>query len=151
LELLAFPAGNTAPRRHNNYGRALCLGIDHSAISVSDSATSIAFYEGLGLQVSARSFNGGIEQEKLDGVAEACVEVIELNPREPAPHLELLRYQPRSGARIVYQSNDIAATRLVLDLCDRHHEGGRVAPGLITDPDGHHLLIVSDTDRRRPV
>ena len=44
------------------------LGIDHSAIAVSDSARSIAFYEALGLRVAARALNSGHEQARLDGV-----------------------------------------------------------------------------------
>ncbi len=71
----------------------LFLGIDHSAISVADSAASIAFYEGLGLRVAARSLNTGPEQERLDAVKHARVEVTALEPEQTTPHLELLCYR----------------------------------------------------------
>jgi len=67
LELLAFP-GDARSNWPGVSPEEICLGIDHSAISVSDSAASIAFYQNLGLSVSARSFNHGCEQQRLDDV-----------------------------------------------------------------------------------
>ena len=50
---------------------------------------------------SGRSLNQGIEQERLDGVPGAKVEVTALRQRDAAgpPHLELLRYLPPSAGR----------------------------------------------------
>jgi catechol 2,3-dioxygenase-like lactoylglutathione lyase family enzyme len=95
---------------------AICLGIDHSAISVRDSTTTIAFYERLGLCVSARSYNHGLEQETLDNLFCARVDVTALQAPAPAPHLELLCYHNKAHkAAKPRRSNDIASTRLVFE------------------------------------
>ena len=144
LELLMFPAGNTPPKWRRANGNATSLGIDHSAFSVADTAISSAFYEGLGFQISARSFNRGPEQEALDDVPEARVEVTALTPTDSAPHIELLCY--RSGPReapVRHNSNDIAATRLVLELCNAADESRDSTPRRLLDPDAHYLTIES--------
>jgi catechol 2,3-dioxygenase-like lactoylglutathione lyase family enzyme len=143
LELLAFDMHNVPPRWRTIAGRNPCLGIDHSAISVAESSRSIHFYEDLGLTVSARTFNAGVEQERLDAVRDPQVEVTTLAPAQPSPHVELLCYRGvKHGGSVVLQNNDVAATRLVLEA----HGLDRSSPGAITqralqDPDGHHLLI----------
>jgi catechol 2,3-dioxygenase-like lactoylglutathione lyase family enzyme len=167
LELVAFPPDNVPPRwrqaphRHGPY-----LGIDHSAIVVSDTASSVAFYrQVLGFSVVGGSLNRGEEQERLDAVPGAVVEVTALDPgSDTPPHLELLCYRspgPPRGAPPALRSNDIAATRLTLQVDDvpalehrlaaarvRFISDGTVAlrdnrPALlIRDPDGHALLLV---------
>jgi catechol 2,3-dioxygenase-like lactoylglutathione lyase family enzyme len=167
LELIAFPADNVPPRwRQAPHRNGPCLGIDHSAIVVSDTAQSVAFYQQvLGFSVVGGSLNRGREQEQLDAVPGAVVEVTALDPgAENPPHLELLCYRspgPPRGARAALSSNDIAATRLTLEVDDlpaleprlaaarvRLISSGTVAlpdnrPALlIRDPDGHALLLV---------
>ena len=78
LELIAFPEG-TGPDQWQKELNENCRGIDHSAISVSHSARSIAFYEALGLHRSGGSENCGPEQSKLDDVPDAVVEVTALS------------------------------------------------------------------------
>jgi|HubBroStandDraft_5_1064220.scaffolds.fasta_scaffold14975_3 catechol 2,3-dioxygenase-like lactoylglutathione lyase family enzyme len=136
LELLAFPR-NAMPRNwQTNAGAAVFQGIDHSAISVSDTARSISFYERLGFAVSARSSNRGQEQEALDDVTNVLVEVTALAARQPDPHLELLCYSGASADQDPAGSNaDIAATRSVLAV------NGATASHELVDPDGHRLLI----------
>jgi catechol 2,3-dioxygenase-like lactoylglutathione lyase family enzyme len=167
LELIAFPPDNVpphwrqAPRRNGPF-----LGIDHSAIVVSGTAQSVAFYRQiLGFSVVGGSLNRGREQEQLDAVPDAVVEVTALDPgSDNPPHLELLCYRspgrPR-GALVGLRSNDIAATRLTLEVDDlsaleqrlaaaraRSISAGTVAlrdnrPALLVrDPDGHALLLV---------
>ncbi|MGI9170198.1 MAG: VOC family protein [Caulobacteraceae bacterium] len=136
LELLHFPPAGAPPRWRNPAPGALFLGVDHSAITVADTAASVAFYEGrLGLTVTARSLNRGVEQERLDDTPGAVVEVTALSPADPAsPHLELLCYRAPAGGRPMQKGgrdSDIAATRLVF-------EGGR---GALRDPDGHRLTL----------
>jgi catechol 2,3-dioxygenase-like lactoylglutathione lyase family enzyme len=87
LELLAFPDGQLPRHWQARSSGNLFLGIDHSAISVANSAASIAFYEALGLRVAARSLNRGPGQELLDAVLHAQVEVTALEPEQAAPHL----------------------------------------------------------------
>ena len=126
LELIQFPD------RHND-------GIDHSAIVSTDTDRSIAFYRGqLGLAVAARQINTGVEQDRLDGLQSARVEVVALTPETEAPHIELLGYTappPRPAG--VIGPDDIAATKLVLAVT-----GLGDGPRTMQDPDGHWLVLV---------
>lgn len=143
LELLAFPDGN-APPRWKACSTDLCLGVDHSAICVSDSERSIAFYEELGLRTSARSLNQGPEQAQLDGLRDPCVEVTALSPIQRTPHVELLCYRPGIPKPSLFlRNNDVAATRLVFEI-DPPPPGEPmpVLPREILDPDGHRLLML---------
>jgi catechol 2,3-dioxygenase-like lactoylglutathione lyase family enzyme len=163
LELIAFPPDNVPPRwRDAPHRQGPCLGIDHSAIVVSATAPSVVFYQQvLGFSVAGGSLNCGEEQEQLDAVPGAVVEVTALDPgAENSPHLELLCYRspasPR-GARAALRSNDIAATRLTLEVDDlpalEHSLAAArvrfISTGpdnrlalLIRDPDGHALLLL---------
>lgn len=144
LEFLAFPdgGGSNWPAVSPN---ETCLGIDHSAISVSDSAVSIAFYESLGLSVSARSFNHGAAQEVLDDVPGAQVDVTALAPRQATPHLELLCYRTaRQRPAPLWKVNDIASTRLVFELSRASKATDNTNTGrLMRDPDGHAFLAAA--------
>ena len=143
LELLGFPQQHM-PQYWKAYSKAeLFLGIDHSAISVSDSQRSIAFYQALGLRVASRSLNNGCEQALLDGLSDPDVEVTALDPPQPTPHLELLCYRSAmhdGGAAL--RPNDVATTRVVFEsggLPDADAAGQQT----LTDPDGHHIVIVN--------
>jgi catechol 2,3-dioxygenase-like lactoylglutathione lyase family enzyme len=109
--------------------------IDHSAISVADTARSIAFYESLGLKVGGHSLNVGIEQQRLDNVPNAVVEVTSLAlPRGTAPHVELLCYRGDYHRAVPLPGlDDVAATRLVFAVPD----GATMET--TRDPDGHVL------------
>jgi len=147
LELLAFPVTAIPPAWRAPPALEPCLGIDHSAICVADTARSIAFYETLGLKVSARSLNTGVEQQRLDGVHQPRLEVTALIPLQPTPHVELLCYQSINTRNTpAAYSNDIEATRLVLEAAapPGPDNATRVQRRLI-DPDGHQLLISSRT------
>ena len=145
LELLAFPPGNTPDAWRLPPGRDPFLGIDHSAISVADSARSVAFYQSLGLQVANRSLNEGPAQAALDHLEQPVAEVIAMAPAQAPPHVELLCYQGSgTNAPLDLGANDVAATCLVFEA-DRHslHPEAGTTPGHdLVDPDGHHLSIV---------
>ncbi|MHB8258347.1 MAG: VOC family protein [Acidiferrobacterales bacterium] len=142
LELLAFPDDASSNGQVESPGE-ICVGIDHSAISVSDSAASIAFFQNLGLYVSARSFNHGAEQQRLDDVIGAEVDVTVLVPLCPTPHLELLCY--RSGQRRptgVQRCNDIASTHLFFERCMPSNTADRqFNVRSMQDPDGHIFFV----------
>jgi catechol 2,3-dioxygenase-like lactoylglutathione lyase family enzyme len=166
LELLAFPASRTPAAWQERRPADPCLGIDHSAIVVADTAASVAFYARFGFAVSERSLNHGVEQERLDGVPGARVEVTALRQEaaDGPPHLELLCYLPPSAGRPAppeTRSDDVAATRLVLRARDAAvfdevlEARGAPAPSgfpvplrggprtaLLRDPDGHGLSLL---------
>jgi catechol 2,3-dioxygenase-like lactoylglutathione lyase family enzyme len=147
LELLAFPADNTPMPWQGARGHGPFLGIDHSAISVADSARSVAFYAALGLTAAHCSLNEDPAQARLDGLASPVVEVTAMAPAFAPPHVELLSYRQvmrREGhsndAGSDLAPNDVAATCLVFTGAN-----GRGRPGhdrvALVDPDGHHLAV----------
>ena len=114
-----------------------CLGIDHSAVVVSNTTASIAFYTGLGLSVTSTSLNQGAAQDALDNATGTLVAVNGLSPMQDTPHVELLCYgAPAAPAAIVVNANDIAATRLVMQSDDNWP----ASDGPLVDPDGHRLM-----------
>jgi len=148
LELLAFPNERIPPYWQSRSQGGLFLGIDHSAISVADGAAIIEFYRCLDIRVAAHSFNSGSEQERLDALIPARVEVTALEPRQTTPHLELLCYRSISrGESSIARGNDVAATRLVFDVDGSSAES---APQTLIDPDGHRLVISAPIDPSSP-
>ena len=159
LELIAFPR-DAIPARWQKPAATACIGIDHSALSVADTERSVAYYERLGLRRVGGSLNQGPQQDKLDGMAGAIVEVTALAPPLiSTPHLELLCYRQPARALPLLGTNDIAATRLVfwvqngdmLDaLCVQNADAVLSGPvrfecgvrrALLRDPDGHLLCL----------
>ena len=143
LELLSFPNDNV-PSIWRKESGGIFLGIDHSAISVSDTARSIAFYENLGFEVSARTLNQGSTQEMLDNLAGVRVEVTALKLSNATPHLELLCYRATTHDRVTARSHtDVATTRLILQMRGASNaKAGCASQRNAVDPDGHHVLIV---------
>jgi len=97
LEILQFPADKGNAKWHRRTDK-LFLGIDHTAIVVSDTDASLKFYrDTLGLRVAGESENHGTEQEHLNNVFGARLRITSL--RAPAgPGVELLEYlAPRDG------------------------------------------------------
>ncbi len=160
LELLAFPGDAMPVEWTLRAEKNPFLGIDHSAISVAETARSVAFYERLGLTRVGGSLNAGPEQERLDGFADAVVEVTALAPpQQRVPHVELLcyrgdfaRHEAATGA------TDVAATELVFAVTPEAFAatirrnraavvGGpivsqrRCSLVLLRDPDGHLLCL----------
>ncbi|WP_342107156.1 VOC family protein [Methylobacterium sp. SI9] len=118
LELIYFPDGAPAARWRDAPG--LFLGIDHSAITVTDLDAALAFLTGpLGLAVAQRGLNRGPEQARLDGVDDPQVDVIALEPPVSAPHVELLHYRvPATKRRLTFGPADQVSTRYVLSAGD---------------------------------
>jgi catechol 2,3-dioxygenase-like lactoylglutathione lyase family enzyme len=162
LELIAFPPGTGDPAWQSPRTRGPTLGIDHSAIGVADVDRSILFHELLGLHVAGRGVNRGIEQQRLDDLADVEVDVVALEGTARTPHLELLGYRhPRGHANAPAGLAAIAADRLVWQaeavdtlleaLTDGDFTDAIIASGfiggatiaLLRDPDGH-LLVLRD-------
>jgi catechol 2,3-dioxygenase-like lactoylglutathione lyase family enzyme len=166
LEVLWFPAGKGDPKWHRATDR-LFLGIDHTAIVVGDTESSLRFYrDALGLTVAGESENYGPEQEWLNNVFGARLRITTL--RAPAgPGAELLEYlTPRDGraAPVDLKANDLAHWQIRLVVPEagaalgavKASKGWLVSPGvtvlpdaglgfrrgvLVRDPDGHALLL----------
>ena len=78
LELIRFPPDKGQSKWHSPADK-LFLGIDHSAIAIGDTNTSVRFYRDLlGLPIVGGSDNSGIEQEQLSGVPGAVVHITSL-------------------------------------------------------------------------
>jgi catechol 2,3-dioxygenase-like lactoylglutathione lyase family enzyme len=167
LELIHFPPDKGQSKWHSPANK-LFLGIDHSAIAIGDTNTSLRFYRDLlGLRIEGTSDNSGIEQEHLSGVPGAVVHITSLRASS-GPGIELLEYRfPQNGRPI---SPDERATDLVhreitlmtanakgvskelrgdhahfvsLDLINfNENELGFREGFVVRDPDGHALRIV---------
>ena len=137
LEIIWFPPGKGRSRWHADAGSAIFLGIDHTAIAVEDTMTSVRFYQHLGFHVVATSENWGPEQERLNAVPGAHLRITSLRV-DAGPGVELLEYLAPRGGRAApadERGDDIAHWRTAL-LAD----GARV-PTALRDPDGHSLEI----------
>jgi catechol 2,3-dioxygenase-like lactoylglutathione lyase family enzyme len=167
LEILQFPPDKGAAKWHRATDK-LFLGIDHTAIVVTDTDISLKFYrDTLGFTVVGDSENCGPEQEHLNNVFGARLRITSLRAAE-GPGIELLEYLSPLGGRAAAadeRSNDIAhhQTRLVVSDIEglaRRLNSGRfalVSPGviptpkaelgfrsglLVRDPDGHPMEFV---------
>ena len=112
LEILSFPPDKGAAKWHAlaKTGK-LFLGIDHTAIVVSDTATSLKFYrDALGLSVAGESVNYGNEQEHLNNVFGARLHISGLKTKDAGINVEFLEYLAPTNGRPYpadSQSNDL--------------------------------------------
>jgi catechol 2,3-dioxygenase-like lactoylglutathione lyase family enzyme len=91
LEILEFPPDKGEARWHRPSDR-IFLGIDHTAIVVTDTGSSLRFYRDvLGLRVAGESENWGPEQERLNDVVGARLRITTLRAAS-GPGIELLEY-----------------------------------------------------------
>lgn len=165
LELIWFPAGKGDPKWQG--GKDVFLGIDHTAIAVSNTERSLHFYhDTLGLNVAGESLNFGIEQEHLNHVFGSRVRITGL--RGPAgPGIEFLEYVVPTDGRPMpgdTEANDIwfwNSTVLVDDVPGSVAELRKLQSRFISsepvsveplaekgkqgvfvrDPDGHAVLV----------
>lgn len=129
LEILQFPTGKGDPKWQQlaqQDAAKLFLGIDHTAIVVSDTEASLKFYRDvLGLQVAGESENYGSEQERLNNVFGARLRITALRAAT-GPGIEFLEYLvPRDGRLTPpdLHANDLLhwQTKLVTrDLANAH-------------------------------
>ncbi len=168
LELLWFPADKGDPRWRRANGK-LFLGIDHTAITVSDTEASLRFYRDLlGMKVLGRGLNTGITQGYLDNLFGARVRITGVGPPVRPPYVEFLQYETPSGGRpmpLDTRANDLWhwQTRLLVADVDavakrlRKNNVRFVSPRvsalpddnlgfkrgiMVLDPDGHAMLII---------
>lgn len=151
LELLFFPEGQGAEAWHARGSASPFLGIDHTAVAVGDAARSQAFFEGLGLKAGDGTHNRGVEQERLDDVADDRCRVVPMLPVAKPPHVELLGYEV--GARRPMpegtRADDVWATRVWVEVAALPEDApapaaslpGGARAALLRDPDGHLVVL----------
>ena len=171
LEILHFPADKGLQKWHRT--DRLFLGIDHTAIVVSDTDRALSFYrDTLQLTIAGESENFDTEQEHLNNVFGARLRITALRAKD-GPGIELLEYlAPRTGRRAPedLQANDIAHWQTTLmtdgieDVFDRAAQRlfALVSPVAVTlpasdlglkrvvlvrDPDGHGVRLATKTGR----
>jgi catechol 2,3-dioxygenase-like lactoylglutathione lyase family enzyme len=157
LEIIWFPKGKGDLKWQMNPEK-LFLGIDHTAIVVSDTEKSLAFYKDLlGLRVAGESENFGVEQEHLNQVFGARLRITALRA-DHGPGIEFLEYITPSGGRplaaeasprdLVFWTIRLVVDDLPTTKASLAHAGGRIISSpesldtqIIRDPDAHALQL----------
>jgi len=172
LEVIWFPKGKGQPRWQRKTSSPslplpIFMGIDHTAIGVSDTARSLRFYrDSLGLEVTGEGENYGTEQEHLNNVFGARLRITSLHAAA-GPGIELLEYlaprdgraapddlrandlshwqtilrarDPKAASSVALNTGALAVSAEVVELEDAAYQISRAR--LIRDPDGHGLLV----------
>lgn len=169
LEVIYFPPGKGDPRWQEKTDK-LFLGIDHTAIGISNTDASLKFYRDLlGLRKAGESENFGTEQEHLNQVFGAHLRITGMRA-SAGPGIEFLEYlTPRDGRPrpMDVHANDIVHWQTVVTTDDvdllaqklRDAHVGLVSSGvvvvpkdktgfskgfLVSDPDGHDVLLIQN-------
>ncbi|PZV12828.1 MAG: glyoxalase [Pseudanabaena sp.] len=172
LEIIYFPKGKGDPKWQENKGQEnsqqVFLGIDHTAIVVSNTDASLKFYRDvLGLKLAGESENYGTEQEHLNNVFGAKLRISGLK----APSglgIEFLDYLSPSDGKPYpadARTNDLLHWQTTLVVKDAKEIAQKlrsartifISPDsiaipslslgfkrgfLVRDPDGHALRII---------
>lgn len=167
LEIIYFPPGK-GNSKWQSLNQQLFMGIDHTAIAISNTATSLRFYSDLlGLKLAGESENYGTEQEHLNNVSGARLQISGLRALT-GPGIEFLEYlNPRDGrafpmnaraddlfhwqTTLIVNDAETVAQRLRVNCYVLVSSGVIEIPKqtlgfkkgfLVKDPDGHVLRIV---------
>jgi catechol 2,3-dioxygenase-like lactoylglutathione lyase family enzyme len=165
LELIYFPPGVGRAVWESSSPAQVALGIDHTAIAVSNTRASEAFYATLlGMHLAYEQVNRGPAQERLDATFDAMVRITGLRPDSPdGPGIELLDYRapstgrpmPRDSRAIdLWHEHTVVRVDRLEELVARlgRAEVRFVSPGIVRlangrraaeviDPDGHTIVI----------
>lgn len=166
IELIYFPKGKGQPKWQKTYGK-LFIGIDHTAIGVRSTDSSLHFYQDmLGINRKGDSWNMGMEQAHLNFVEGASLHITGLRA-ERGPGIEFLQYlNPGPGKpypedtraddiwywQTLLKTNDADklyeqlrqagyrfVSKGVVEL--RSRDGRKIKAFIVRDPDGHAVLI----------
>jgi len=167
LEILHFPDGKGLDKWHRS--DRLFLGVDHTAIVVDDTDSTLRLYrDAFGMQVAGTSENYDVEQEHLNNVFGARLRITALRAAS-GPGIELLEYlAPRDGRAAPgdLRANDVAhwQTTLIASAPERVDDllrlrlfslvspivvalpaeaGGIRRAILVRDRDGHGLRLAA--------
>ena len=167
LELIYFPKGKGQSKWQTIKGR-LFMGIDHTAIAVTNTDSSLHFYEQLlGIKRKGDSWNMGTEQAHLNFVEGASLHITGLRAAA-GPGIEFLEYlQPGPGkpyppdskaddiwhwqtilwvddARLLYEKLVAEGYRFVskgiVELKTKDHK--QTQAFIVRDADGHAMLVM---------
>ncbi|MFC0771976.1 VOC family protein [Terrimonas alba] len=165
LELIFFPKGKGLAKWQQRNGK-LFLGIDHTAIGVSNTENSHVFYRDiLGIERKGDSWNKGVEQEHLNNVEGASLHITGYRAAQ-GPGIEFLQYLvPGPGkpypadsrtddawhwqtelivmdAEALYNKfKTIHAKFVSEELIQQHVNGVQSKSFIVRDPDGHAIQI----------
>jgi catechol 2,3-dioxygenase-like lactoylglutathione lyase family enzyme len=158
LEMIFFPPNKGDPKWQRP-GTNIFLGIDHTAIVVSDTEKSLAVYRDLlGLRVAGESENYGVEQEHLNQVFGARLRITSLRA-ERGPGIEFLEYIAPSGGRALpgdAKPNDLIFWNTHLAVDDLGHSAATLRSHgihrvsrqeeslhsqIVRDPDSHAIQL----------
>ncbi len=165
LELIYFPKGKGNPKWQTG-GSKIFLGIDHTAIGVSNTENSQKFYTDiLGIERKGDSWNFGTEQEHLNNVEGASLHITGFKTAA-GPGIEFLQYlKPGPGKTYpadtraddiwfwqttLFTSNATALyntlkaaqyTFVSKELVLNDEQGVKTKSFIVKDPDGHAMLI----------
>lgn len=166
LELIAYPPGKGDPRWQAK--DRLFLGIDHTAIGITETSASLRFWRDLlGLTVAGESVNYGTEQEHLNLVFGAKLHISGLKG-DAGFGVEFLDYLAPANGRptpLDLAANDLAHWQTTLEVPDlaaiivrlekadtrwvstgliemRDRRLGFTKAAMIRDPDGHAVRLV---------
>jgi catechol 2,3-dioxygenase-like lactoylglutathione lyase family enzyme len=167
LEIIYFPPGKGDPKWQKSTNQTF-LGIDHTAVVVSNTATSLKFYRDLlGLKLAGESTNYGTEQAHLNNVQDARLHISGLRSTS-GPGIEFLEYlEPQDGRSLPADAkpNDLTHWQTTLVVKDisaitkqlQLNQATFISPAIVTipgqtlgfkqgilvrDPDGHPLRLV---------
>jgi catechol 2,3-dioxygenase-like lactoylglutathione lyase family enzyme len=167
LEVIYFPPGKGHPRWQEKTDK-LFLGIDHTAIGISETESSLHFYHDLlGFQKVGESENFGTEQEHLSQVFGAHLQITSMRAAS-GPGIEFLEYlTPHDGhARPTdAKANDLLHWQTTVTTSDidslaeklrqshinfvssnvvalPRNKTGFARAVVVSDPDGHDLLLI---------
>ncbi|MGE5107794.1 MAG: VOC family protein [Sphingobacteriales bacterium] len=165
LELIYFPKGKGQPKWQNTNGR-IFLGIDHTAIGISNTENSQHFYNKLlGIERKGDSWNKGIEQEHLNNIEGASLHITG-NRAAAGPGIEFLQYLNPGPGKIYpadTRSDDLWSWQTTLftddaeslynklksagyqfvskEMVHQNINGTYSKSFIVRDPDGHAVLI----------
>ncbi len=165
LELIYFPKGKGQEKWQQKSGK-IFLGIDHTAIGVSNTENSHRFYADLlGIERKGDSWNRGIEQEHLNNVEGASLHITGYRAAR-GPGIEFLQYiqpgpgkpyPPDSKAEDIWHWQTTLIVKDAGELFDKLRaekyvfisrelvrlqiNGSSTRSFIVRDPDGHALLI----------
>jgi catechol 2,3-dioxygenase-like lactoylglutathione lyase family enzyme len=135
--VIYFPPGKGSPCWQERTDK-LFLGVDHTAIAVSNAEASLHFYHDLlGFRKAGESENYGTEQEHLNQVFGAHLRITGMRT-ESGPGIEFLEYlAPRDGRPCPPESkpNDILYWNTTLVTSD--------VDGLMLKLRGEHIRFIS--------